>query len=89
MHTEAFRYVVDIYALRGQRTVLVMQTLDWWLTATVVGISNKALLTVTLGGPSGIFTHSARGAGFLLTVIYQLTCVRGFSSVARLTATDL
>lgn len=87
--TETFGYVVDVYTFCSQWAVSVLQTFYRWLTTAIIRISNHSLLTVTPIGPSGIFTHSTRCARLIRTIIYQLTCMSWFSSVARLTRTNL
>lgn len=66
---ETFWHVVDVYALGRRWTVLILKTLDWRLTAAIVGITDHASLTLALVRSSRVFAYGSRSARLVQTVI--------------------
>lgn len=86
---ETFGDIVHVDTLGGERAILVLQTLDRRLTATVVRIPDHSLLTVTFVGASGIFAQGARRARLVQAIIDQLASMSRLSRVTWLTRADL
>lgn len=89
IHTETLGYIVHVYALGSQWAVVIQKTFNRRLASTVVRVTNHSLLTVTLVGPSRILAQSSGSAGFVQTVVDQLTATGWFSSVPWLTRANL